>query len=160
MQGSNIRAIALDVDGTLTDGSFWWSESGEEFKQFHYLDVMGISRAMRLGIVFALISGEDSPLVSRFAAKLKIETVYRGCKDKASALTEFAQASSLDLHEICFMGDDINDLPALRIAGLAAAPPTAHEAVLACAAFVATRPAGKGAVRSLIDHLWGDRINV
>jgi len=65
-----IKAIALDVDGVLTDGSFWWGPNGEEFKRFHFLDVMGIARAMKEGTRFALISGEDSPLVGRFAAKL------------------------------------------------------------------------------------------
>jgi 3-deoxy-D-manno-octulosonate 8-phosphate phosphatase (KDO 8-P phosphatase) len=158
---NNIRGVGLDVDGTLTDGVFYWSASGEEIKGFHFLDVMGISRARRIcGVHFALISGEDTPQVERFAAKVGIDIVYKGCKDKAVALIEFAQKVGLALDEIAFMGDDVNDLPALRIAGLAAAPPSAHAAVLDIATFVADRPAGAGAVRSLIDFLWGDRINV
>ncbi len=156
---TDVRAVALDVDGTLTDGSLCWSAGGEESKSFHFLDIMGIARAQRLGVRFALISGEDSPLVDRFAAKLGIEFVYKGCRAKDEALADFARRAGLDLHRVCYMGDDVNDLPALRLAGLKAAPPNAHPAVLDIVEFVAPRPGGSGAVRGLIDHLWGDQIN-
>ena len=112
-----LKAIALDVDGVLTDGKFWWGENGEEYKQFCFADVMGVSLASKAGIRFALISGEDSPLVTRFAHKMKIESVYRGSKDKAASLRDFAGVSGIDLAHICFMGDDINDLPAASAGG-------------------------------------------
>jgi 3-deoxy-D-manno-octulosonate 8-phosphate phosphatase (KDO 8-P phosphatase) len=147
----SIRAIALDVDGVLTDGGFWWNAEGEEWKRFSFLDVMGIANARRAGIIVALISGEDSPLVDRFAQKLGITDVVKHCKDKASALREFADRHDVDLAEICFMGDDVNDLGALAIAGLAAAPATAHDSVLRVAGFVAKRGGGNGAVRDLVD---------
>lgn len=148
-----IRAIALDVDGVLTDGSFWWGANGEEYKRFHFLDVMGIARARRSGLAFALISGEDSVLVRRLASKLGIEDVHTGCKDKAAALRTFAARYDLDLHRVCFMGDDVNDLPAMALAGVSAAPANAHATVLAVAAIVTERPGGSGAVRELIDRL-------
>ena len=147
----SIRAIALDVDGVLTDGGFWWNAAGEEWKRFSFLDVMGLANARRAGLILALISGEDSLLVDRFAEKLGIKDVFKRCKDKASALRDFADRHDLELTEICFMGDDINDLGALAIAGLAAAPPGAHESVLRAVTFVATRPGGNGAVRDLVD---------
>src|ERR1700679_534830 len=108
-RAGSIRAIALDVDGVLTDGTFWWGPNGEEFKRFSFLDVMGVSLGLRAGLRFALISGEDSPLVDRFARKMGIEDVYKGCKDKAAALKSFAEKRGLDLASICFMGDDVND---------------------------------------------------
>jgi len=148
-----VRGIALDVDGVLTDGSFWWGPNGEEFKRFHFLDVMGISRAKRAGVVFALVSGEDSPLVSRFASKLRILDVHAGCRDKAAAVQTFAERNSFDLGEVCFMGDDVNDLPAMAVVGYSAAPSNAHPLVLARASIVTTRAGGNGAVRELIDHL-------
>ena len=148
-----IRAIALDVDGVLTDGSFWWGPAGQEFKRFHFLDVMGIARARRSGITFALISGEDSPLVGRFASKLGIDDVHSGCKDKALALRSFAARHALDLGHVCFMGDDVNDLPAMALAGLSAAPANAHATVLEAAAIVTERTGGNGAVRELLDRL-------
>ena len=82
---NEIKAVAMDVDGVLTDGSFWWGPGGAEFKQFHFADVMGISLGRKAGLVFALVSGEASPLVDRFAEKMGITDVYKGCKDKAGA---------------------------------------------------------------------------
>jgi 3-deoxy-D-manno-octulosonate 8-phosphate phosphatase (KDO 8-P phosphatase) len=148
-----VRAVALDVDGVLTDGSFWWGIGGEELKKFHFLDVMGIARATRSGVVFALISGEDSPLVARFAVKLGIADVFLGCKDKSAALTEFAARRGLALAEVCFMGDDVNDVPAMIIAGIAAAPANAHFTAAERAAIRTVANGGAGAVRELLDHL-------
>jgi 3-deoxy-D-manno-octulosonate 8-phosphate phosphatase (KDO 8-P phosphatase) len=79
--------------------------------------------------------------------------VHTGCKDKASALRAFAARYDLDLHRVCFMGDDVNDLPAMALAGVSAAPANAHATVLAVAAIVTERPGGSGAVRELIDRL-------
>ena len=149
----NIKAVALDVDGVLTNGSFWWDVHGSELKQFSFRDVMGIARATRAGMMFALISGEQSAIVDRYAKKLGITQVWQGCKDKAAALREFASAVSLDLAEICFMGDDINDLSAMDLAGFTAAPADAHDCVLARVQFVAKRPGGHGAVREMLDFL-------
>jgi 3-deoxy-D-manno-octulosonate 8-phosphate phosphatase (KDO 8-P phosphatase) len=148
-----IRAVALDVDGVLTDGTFWWGANGEELKRFCFLDVMGISRAKRAGIVFALISGEDSPLVARFARKLAIDDVFTGCRDKAAALRTFADRHAVPLDAVCFVGDDVNDVSAMRIAGFAAAPVNSHATVKAQAAFVTERAGGNGAVREVIDYL-------
>ena len=148
-----IRAVALDVDGVLTDGGFFWGPSGEEFKRFSFADVMGISLARKGGLIVALISGEDSPLVDRYAEKLGIRDVIKNCKDKGAALAEFALRHGLSKAEICFMGDDVNDLAAMDFAGLAAVPADARPAVRARAGFVATASGGNGAVRELLDAI-------
>jgi 3-deoxy-D-manno-octulosonate 8-phosphate phosphatase (KDO 8-P phosphatase) len=148
-----IKAVALDVDGVLTDGTFWWGIDGSELKRFSFRDVMGISVASRKGMVFALISGEQNALVDRFANKMSIKDVYQGCKDKEAALRQFSQARSLNLADICFMGDDINDLGAMKIAGFSAAPADAHESVRSVAAHVTRQPGGSGAVRELLDFI-------
>jgi len=146
-----IRAIALDVDGVLTDGGVWWGPDGQEWKRFSYADIMGVSLGRKAGLVFALISGEDSPLVDRFASKLGIAYVEKNCKDKCLALRHFSEGIGLQLSAVCFMGDDVNDLGAMQSAGLAAVPANAHPVVKQAAAFVATRAGGHGAVRELID---------
>lgn len=148
-----IRAIALDVDGVLTDGGLWWGPGDEEWKRFCFADIMGISLARRAGLNLALISGEDSPLVDRFAAKLHIGYVVKGCRDKATALREFAASASLELAETCYMGDDVNDLPAMQIAGFSAAPANAARDVLMHANFIAKCVGGNGAVRELIEAI-------
>jgi 3-deoxy-D-manno-octulosonate 8-phosphate phosphatase (KDO 8-P phosphatase) len=127
---SQIRAVAFDVDGVLTDGGLWWGPDGEEWKRFSFIDIMGLSLARRAGIEMALISGEDSPLVDRYALKMQIQHVVKGCRDKAKALREFAEGAGISLTDICFMGDDVNDLPAMKIAGFSAAPSTAASDVL------------------------------
>ena len=150
---THIRAVAMDVDGVLTDGAIWWGPNGEEWKRFCYADIMGVSLARRAGFRLALISGENSPLVDRYADKMHIGHVVKGCRDKAAALTQFAAVTGLELAEICFMGDDINDLPAMRLAGVSAAPANASRDVLEFVDFVAKRPGGNGAVRDLVEAL-------
>jgi 3-deoxy-D-manno-octulosonate 8-phosphate phosphatase (KDO 8-P phosphatase) len=158
---AEIQAIAFDVDGVLTDGSILWGPSGEEWKRFHFADIMGVSLARRAGIVMALVSGEDSPLVTRYAEKMHIQHVHKGVRDKAAALREFSAAANVPLLNVCFMGDDINDLPAMTIAGLAAAPSNACADVLshlaATSGFLCTHTGGNGAVRELIEALLAAR---
>jgi 3-deoxy-D-manno-octulosonate 8-phosphate phosphatase (KDO 8-P phosphatase) len=118
---------------------------------------MGVSLAIKAGLIVALVSGEDSPLVARFAEKFSITDVEAGCKDKARALREFAQRRGLALSEIAFMGDDVNDLSALAIAGLGAAPADAHPTAREAATLVTQRAGGRGAVRELVDSIVGKR---
>ncbi|HWK09556.1 MAG TPA: HAD hydrolase family protein [Vicinamibacterales bacterium] len=152
-----LKAIALDVDGVLTDGGIWWGPNGEEWKRFCFADIMGVSLARRAGLLVALISGEDSPLVDRFAAKMGIADVEKGCKDKARALRAFAERRGLALLEIGFMGDDVNDLDAMHLAGVSAAPSTAVPPVLSAASFVASAAGGNGAVREFVDAVLSAR---
>ncbi len=148
-----IKAVALDVDGVLTDGEFLWGPDGQEWKRFSFRDVMGVSEARRAGLVLALVSGEDSPMIDRYANKMGIEFVYKGCKDKAGAVREFANKQGLLLSEIAFMGDDINDIDAMKLVGLSAAPANAHVSVLAVATFISGNKGGQGAVRELMDFI-------
>jgi 3-deoxy-D-manno-octulosonate 8-phosphate phosphatase (KDO 8-P phosphatase) len=152
-----IRGLALDVDGVLTDGTFWWGSGGEEFKRFSFADIMGISRACKAGLILALISGEESPLVDRYANKFAIQDCFQGCKDKAAALREFAERRGLSLEEICFMGDDINDVGAMAIAGFSVAPANAHAAARQQAQLVTKHKGGRGAVRELVDLILSRR---
>src|SRR5579862_8593712 len=138
----HLKAIVLDVDGVLTDGGLWWGPNGEEWKRFCFADIMGVSLAKKAGLNIALISGEDSPLVDRFAAKMNIVDIEKNCKDKAGALRRFATRRGLSLNEVCFMGDDVNDLGALEIAGLSAAPASAVPVVLKKVSFIASQTGG------------------
>jgi 3-deoxy-D-manno-octulosonate 8-phosphate phosphatase (KDO 8-P phosphatase) len=149
----HLKAIVLDVDGVLTDDGVWWGPNGEEWKRFCFADIMGLSLAIKAGLIVALISGEDSPLVDRLAMKMGITDVEKNCKDKARALRSFADRRSLALCEITFMGNDVNDLDAMGIAGLAAAPANALPGALGKAAFIAAKPGGNGAVRELVDAI-------
>jgi 3-deoxy-D-manno-octulosonate 8-phosphate phosphatase (KDO 8-P phosphatase) len=148
-----IKAIAMDVDGVLTDGTVWLDDAGHEMKRIAFVDIMGVSMGRRAGLQFALISGEAGPLLEQIANKLGIADVYGGCKDKAWALRDFAERHALDLGEVCFIGDDINDIEALSACGLAVAPAGAHGSAREKAGRVTEQPGGSGAVREVIDRL-------
>jgi 3-deoxy-D-manno-octulosonate 8-phosphate phosphatase (KDO 8-P phosphatase) len=157
----NIKAVAMDVDGVLTDGTVWWGTNNEEFKRFCYADVTGIPRARQADIKLALVSGESSPesmtLVQRFADRLCIKDVFKGCHDKAGAVRDFAAKYGLTLPEICFIGDDVQDIPAMSIVGVAAVPRNAQPLAKAAAHFVATRDGGFGVVREILDAILEER---
>jgi 3-deoxy-D-manno-octulosonate 8-phosphate phosphatase (KDO 8-P phosphatase) len=148
-----IKAVAMDVDGVLTDGTVLLDESGHETKAISFADVMGVSLGRRAGLLFAFVSGEGGPSLDRIAEKFGVREVYRDCKDKAGAVRDFAARHDLELAEICFIGDDINDVPALEICGLAVAPANAQAAASAAASRVTRKPGGAGAVREVIDDL-------
>jgi 3-deoxy-D-manno-octulosonate 8-phosphate phosphatase (KDO 8-P phosphatase) len=100
-----------------------------------------------------LISGEDIPLVDRFAAKMSIADITKGCKDKAVALRAFAERNQLGLDEIVFMGHDVNDVAAMKAAGVAAAPADAQPAARKIATIVTGAKGGEGAVRELVERI-------
>lgn len=150
---NRIKAVVLDVDGVLTDGAIYWGPSSEEWKRISFLDVMGVSIGQRAGLRFALISGEEGLLLDRLVQRLKISDVYGGCKDKAGALRDFANNAGLSLTQVCYMGDDVNDVPAMRLVGLAAAPASAHRSAREAAHVVTQSGGGHGAVREVVDLL-------
>lgn len=150
---SKLKAVALDVDGVLTDDTFGWDANGVETKRFAFLDVMGVSRATKAGFVFALVSGEATPFVERYATKMKIAHVFQGTKDKASSVRELAKRLGIETHEILFVGNDVNDLEAMEICGLSACPIDAHDSVVEYVDYVTKRPGGHGAVREVLDLL-------
>jgi 3-deoxy-D-manno-octulosonate 8-phosphate phosphatase (KDO 8-P phosphatase) len=155
-----LQAIAFDVDGVLTDGTLIWSPAGEESKRFSFTDIMGVSLLRRLGLKMALISGEPSPLVDRYAEKMHIPFVVKGTRDKAAALRDFATKFEISLEQACFFGDDVNDLSAMEIAGLCACPCNAAAEVLAYVTehgYVSPLPGGHGAVRSFTDAILAAR---
>ena len=156
---AEIRAIVFDIDGVFTDGGVWIGPTGEEWKRLSFADIMGVSRARRAGFLLGLISGEGGELVCRLSEKLGIKDVQSNCKAKGEALRSFSERNGVPLNEICFMGDDLNDVPALEIAGLTAAPADAQPCVLNKASLVAKRCGGNGAVREIIELLLAAREN-
>jgi len=156
----NIKAIAMDVDGVLTDGTFWWGPNGEEFKRFCFADSTGISLALKSGLKVALISGESSDagktLVQRYADKLKISDVFKGCHDKKAAVEAFARKHDLTLLDICYIGDDLIDTEAMSIVGFAVCPSDAHRSAKSNAQLITSKKGGRGAVREVVDLLLSD----
>ncbi len=152
-----IRLLALDVDGVLTDGRLWYSETAGEIKVFHAHDGAGLKRLLATGIEVVLISARSSKIVSRRAAELGIDRVYQGVEDKGQCLVEAATATGMETAQCAFMGDDEADLAAFAVAGLRIAPANATAAVRAQADWCTAARGGEGAVREVCEQLLAAR---
>lgn len=152
-----IRLFAMDVDGVLTDGTVEISSNGTESKQFSILDGMGLVRLRQAGITVAWISGRPSGATTCRATELKIPHLIQGRTDKLTALQELAAQLQLSADQICYMGDDDIDAPAIAWAGIGVAPRDAMPAALKAADFIPARPAGLGAVRLVCEQILARR---
>ena len=153
LRAQGIRAAIFDVDGVLTDGRLYLSERGEEFKAFNTLDGHGLKLLPQGGITPIVITGRDSPAVRRRVADLGIAHAAYGVRDKLVAATELMAALQLDWTALAVMGDDWPDLPLMRRAAFACAPPNAHAEVKAVADHVTAAGGGHGAARECCDLL-------
>src|SRR5438046_3150662 len=124
-----VRLLCVDVDGVLTDAGMYYGADGEVLKKFNTRDGMGLTRVREAGIAVAIISGEDSAIVHARAAKLKIDEVFSGVSNKRAVIDDLCVRKDLELHEVAYIGDDLNDLPALECVGLACAVADAAEPV-------------------------------
>lgn len=150
-----IRALILDVDGVLTDSSLYYGPRGETLKRFSARDGFAIKAAQNEGLWIAILSGRVAPPLRARLTDLGIlpGLVLEGSRDKRRDIKVLVEQLDTNLAEVCFMGDDIPDLPALSQVGLAACPADAVAEVRSCCHFVSTQPGGQGAVRELIELL-------
>lgn len=149
----DIKLLIFDVDGVLTDGKLFIGSNGDEYKAFHTQDGMGISLARFAGMKTAIITGRTSEAVSKRAAELKIDYVFQGIHQKVDILNKLINELHISLSQVCYIGDDINDLTILKMAGYSAAPNNAVKAVKDCVHYVAELKGGEGAVREVIDKI-------
>jgi len=154
----HIKMVLLDVDGVLTDGGLYYSADGQELKRFHAHDGYGITRGREAGLMFGIISGRTTPIVSARASVLKIDEVIQGADDKVAALRGLQQRNGLADEEFAFIGDDLFDIPLLRLVGLSAAPRNAFAEVKRHVDYVTRTSGGEGAVREFIDFILASRV--
>ncbi len=148
-----IRLLALDVDGTLTDGRLQLSSDGSETKAFSALDGQGMKLLREVGIEVALITARTSDVVAKRAAELGIKHVYQGAHDKRGSLRALCQILELEAHQVAYMGDDLPDLPAMSWVGLAVAPANAHPWIGERVHWITASEGGAGAARELCDMI-------
>jgi 3-deoxy-D-manno-octulosonate 8-phosphate phosphatase (KDO 8-P phosphatase) len=146
-----IKAIFLDVDGVLTDGTIIYGNDGLELRVFDSQDGFGITNAIQKGIRVGIITGRKSDLIKRRANELGIVDIYEGSIDKVTPLKELKRIYRLEESEIAYIGDDILDLPILKKVGLSAAPQNAIHEVKMRVDYVTKVQGGHGAVREVID---------
>jgi len=146
-----VRLMIFDVDGVLTDGRIYYSDSGEEMKAFSTQDGHGIRMLMASGVEVAILTGRRSDVVSHRARNLGIVHVLQGIDDKRSAFLGLAASLRVESAQCGYMGDDVVDLPVLTRCGFAASTHEAPEVVRRHAHFVASLPAGAGAAREVCE---------
>ncbi len=146
-----MRLAIFDVDGVMTDGTLYIGPDGEAMKAFNILDGHGMKMLQSAGVATAIISGRESPAVSRRARELAIAHVAQGVQDKVAAFERLTAELGVDPAACAFMGDDLPDLAVMRLCGLAAAPDNAVEGVKAAAHYVTRARGGGGAVRELCE---------
>jgi 3-deoxy-D-manno-octulosonate 8-phosphate phosphatase (KDO 8-P phosphatase) len=152
-----IRALILDVDGVLTDGGMYYGPGGEGLKRFNVKDGMGLRLVLEAGIAVALISGENSEILRRRAEKLKIADIFVGVEDKLQTMESFLASKKIGADETAYVGDDVNDLPAMRKAALPIAVSDAVPEVRKAAKWITSRRGGDAAVREVCDAILSAR---
>ncbi len=146
-----VKLIAFDVDGTLTDGTLVMGSGGEAYKLFNAHDGLAISLAHRMGYAVGFITGRTSPIVEARAKELACDFVLMGIKHKVSAMHSLLKERGLSWDEAAYMGDDLNDLPLFSFVGLSGCPADGCEENQSAADFVSAYNGGRGAARDFIE---------
>lgn len=161
----NLKLIAIDVDGVLTQGEVTYTSSGDEVKSFNIKDGVALRAAQHVGMHVAVISGRRSAALERRVKELGIETVIAACRDKSLAIRELLDRFGLHKEEAAFIGDDLIDIPAFRECGFNIAVGDACTDLKEIADYVTELPGGRGAVREAIEMIlrtqgkWGEAVN-
>jgi 3-deoxy-D-manno-octulosonate 8-phosphate phosphatase (KDO 8-P phosphatase) len=150
-KAANVRLMGFDIDGVMTDGRLYFSPNGDEMKAFFSRDGLGLKMLAQSGVRLAIITGRNSPIVTRRAENLGIELVMQGVEDKREAMTRLLERESFDFSQAGYMGDDVVDLDVMAACGFSATVPDCHAEVRKLADFVARAPAGAGAVREVCE---------
>lgn len=150
------KLLVLDVDGTLTDGGLYLDSTGNETKKFSVKDGAGLVIARKAGIQVMILTGRESEPVRRRAAELSLEYCVQNCKNKVAYLSNFMEEHQLTAQQVAYVGDDWNDLAAMKLCGFVACPADAAAEVKAIANYVCPQKGGEGAVRGAVEKLLND----
>jgi 3-deoxy-D-manno-octulosonate 8-phosphate phosphatase (KDO 8-P phosphatase) len=151
-----VRLVVYDFDGVMTDNRVFVDQDGREAVAANRSDGLGVGIIARLGIDQCILSTETNPVVAARAAKLKLDA-ESGVADKPAALTALAARRGVDLADILYVGNDVNDAEAMALAGFRVAPADAHPSILALAGYVTLARGGHGVIRELADLLTASR---
>lgn len=152
-RAQNVRIAIFDVDGVLTDGTLYYSDTGAEIKGFHVRDGQGLKLLQSSGVLTAIITSRRSKAVELRARDLGIELLYQGIADKLDTCRSLLSRVSLEAGAAAYIGDDLVDLPVLMHCGLAVSVPEAPLAVRGCAHYVTEARGGHGAAREFCEFI-------
>ncbi len=149
------KLILTDIDGVWTDGGMYYDQTGNEWKKFHTYDSAGVLFAHQNEIPVGIITGEDTEIVARRAAKLKIDYLFQGVKNKLEVAENLCKQLNISLDEIAYIGDDIGDIELLKNVGISATPNSAPEYVKKYSQMVMTKNGGEGVFREFVEKILG-----
>ena len=147
------KLILTDIDGVWTDGSMYYDQTGNEFKRFHTYDSAGVLFAKLLNIPVAILTGETTEIVARRAAKLKIDHLYQGVKNKVEVALKITEELQISLEDCAFIGDDINDIRLLSKVGFSGATANAPDYIKSKVHYITKKKGGEGAFREFVEHI-------
>jgi len=150
-KAKKIRLLVLDVDGVMTDGRIYYGNYGDELKAFDVKDGFGVVLLKRARIDTAIITAKKSKIVRIRARDMGVARVFENSSSKLKILNKLARKYRITLDEVCFIGDDLLDIPVLKNVGLSVTVPQAVEEVKAVSFYVTKANAGRGAVREICE---------
>lgn len=145
------KLIVTDIDGVWTDGGMYYDQTGNEWKKFHTYDSAGVLFAHNLNIPVAIITGEETEIVKRRAQKLKIDYLFQGVSNKLDVALELCKSLKIQLKDVAFVGDDLNDIALLQQVGLSAVPTSAPEYMKKMVTYILTKKGGEGVFREFVE---------
>lgn len=149
----HIKLLLLDVDGVMTDGRIIYDDRGAEIKEFHVKDGLGIRMLILAGVQVGIVTGRSSPALKHRCNNLGIDIVFDGIQKKAVVFNDIIRSQAVTPDQIAFMGDDLPDLPLMRLVELSIAVADAHPSVASEAHMVTNAKGGNGAVREVCDAI-------
>ena len=161
----SLKYIFLDVDGTLTDGGVYYDEHNNELKKFCTKDGAGITCARTAGITIIVLTGRECAATTRRLTELGVTDLYQGVRDKAAWMKQWFAEHEIGRELVGYIGDDINDLGSMKMAGFIGCPADAATEVKAIANYISPVKGGYGAARDVIEHIlkdegiWAEVIN-
>lgn len=153
----DLKLIIIDVDGTLTDSGIYYDSSGKETKKFSTRDAAAFFVLKELGIKTMILTGRSSVATEKRVKELNVDYFFQNIKDKHTFLMKFMNEKELAISEIGYIGDDLNDLLAMNLAGFVACPADACKEIKSRAQYISSYMGGHGAVRDVVENLYSDR---
>lgn len=154
----DMKLFLTDCDGCLTDSGMYYSEKGDELKKFNTKDGMAFKLLKNKGVLTGIVTGENVNLNKRRAQKLGVDFLRMGCDDKLSEIKDICESNGIDLSQVVYVGDDINDLETIDAVGFGCAPSDAVNIVKEHADYIANLKGGEGVIREIVEFIFGDQI--
>ena len=148
------KLILTDIDGVWTDGGMYYDNHGNELKKFHTYDSAGVLFCKKLNIPVGILTGETTEIVAKRAEKLKVDHLYQGVENKLDVAKDLCNKYNIDLNDIAYIGDDLNDISLLKSVGFSACPSSAPNYIKKIVQTVLNKKGGEGVFREFVEQLF------